>query len=184
MVYWSILEAIRVIKCYTVTYTIQSWFTVERWTFIPRSVYSHIYYSVMIYSGKVNIYSSFSLQSHSDKHIMGLKWEYSKCCWFKKQIETVRIYPSIHACYHLDEVLDVFTDSTVDIPTLEIQVNAVATVLKAFFADLTDPLVPVQLYDELSDASGGFNRKPLIKDLLNTRTTLHSMLNLRLMLML
>lgn len=48
------------------------------------------------------------------------------------------------------------TDSTVDISSLEIQVNAVATVLKAFFADLTDPLVPVNLYDELKEASGTF----------------------------
>ncbi|KAL3841673.1 hypothetical protein ACJMK2_019787 [Sinanodonta woodiana] len=45
-------------------------------------------------------------------------------------------------------------DSNVDISTLEIQVNAVATVLKAFFNDLSDPLVPVALYDELIEASG------------------------------
>lgn len=35
--------------------------------------------------------------------------------------------------------------------------NAVATVLKAFFADLTDPLVPLSLYDELIEASGNEN---------------------------
>jgi hypothetical protein len=35
-------------------------------------------------------------------------------------------------------------------------VNAVATVLKAFFADLTDPLVPMSLYDELIEASGNY----------------------------
>ncbi|XP_053384790.1 rho GTPase-activating protein 190-like isoform X4 [Mercenaria mercenaria] len=44
-------------------------------------------------------------------------------------------------------------DSNVDISSLDIQVNAVATVLKAFFADLSDPLVPMSLYDELIEAS-------------------------------
>lgn len=46
------------------------------------------------------------------------------------------------------------SDSSVDISSLDIQVNAVATVLKAFFADLTDPLVPLSLYHELIEASG------------------------------
>ena len=41
-----------------------------------------------------------------------------------------------------------------DISSLDIQVNAVATVLKAFFADLSDPLIPASLYTELKDASG------------------------------
>ena len=50
------------------------------------------------------------------------------------------------------------SDSNVDILGLDIQVNAVATVLKAFFSDLTDPLVPVALYDELIEASGRWNQ--------------------------
>ena len=46
------------------------------------------------------------------------------------------------------------SDSNVDISSLDIQVNAVATVLKAFFSELADPLVPVSYYDELFEASG------------------------------
>ncbi|XP_050409966.1 rho GTPase-activating protein 190 isoform X3 [Patella vulgata] len=37
---------------------------------------------------------------------------------------------------------------------LEIQVNAAATVLKGFFSDLTDPLIPASLYEELIEAAG------------------------------
>ena len=46
------------------------------------------------------------------------------------------------------------SDPNVDISTLEIQVNAVATVLKGFFMDLTDPLIPQSLYEELIHAAG------------------------------
>ncbi|ESO97484.1 hypothetical protein LOTGIDRAFT_115014 [Lottia gigantea] len=37
---------------------------------------------------------------------------------------------------------------------LEIQVNAAATVLKGFFSDLTEPLIPPSLYEELIEAAG------------------------------
>ncbi|XP_067656083.1 rho GTPase-activating protein 190-like isoform X7 [Haliotis asinina] len=45
-------------------------------------------------------------------------------------------------------------DINTDIHSLDIQVNAVATILKQFFMDLTEPLIPVQLYDELIIAAG------------------------------
>ncbi|PVD34051.1 hypothetical protein C0Q70_05313 [Pomacea canaliculata] len=45
-------------------------------------------------------------------------------------------------------------DPNVDIAALEIPVNAVATVLKSFFNDLTEPLVPTFLHDELIEAAG------------------------------
>ena len=36
--------------------------------------------------------------------------------------------------------------------------NAVATTLKGFFGDLTEPLVPVAMYDELINGSGNTQR--------------------------
>ncbi|XP_071104673.1 rho GTPase-activating protein 190-like isoform X3 [Haliotis cracherodii] len=50
-------------------------------------------------------------------------------------------------------------DINTDIHSLDIQVNAVATILKQFFMDLTEPLIPVQLYDELIIAADGKDRK-------------------------
>lgn len=47
----------------------------------------------------------------------------------------------------------VSTDPSHDIRSLEIQVNAVATVLKNFF-NLTEPLIPFHLHDELLEAAG------------------------------
>lgn len=49
---------------------------------------------------------------------------------------------------------NLFSDPNVDIAALEIPVNAVATVLKSFFNDLTEPLVPTFLHDELIEAAG------------------------------
>lgn len=46
------------------------------------------------------------------------------------------------------------SDPSLDIHTLDIQVNAVATVLKNFFND-TEPLIPPSLHDELLEAAGG-----------------------------
>lgn len=45
------------------------------------------------------------------------------------------------------------SDPSLDIHTLDIQVNAVATVLKNFFND-TEPLIPPGLHDELLEAAG------------------------------
>ena len=46
-----------------------------------------------------------------------------------------------------------FSDPNVDILSLDIPVNAIATVLKSFFNDLTEPLVPRFLHDELIEAA-------------------------------
>ncbi len=40
-----------------------------------------------------------------------------------------------------------------DIHTLDIPVNAVATALKGFFSDLPEPLVPNYFYDELMETA-------------------------------
>ncbi|KAK7491424.1 hypothetical protein BaRGS_00017253 [Batillaria attramentaria] len=45
-------------------------------------------------------------------------------------------------------------DPQVDIASLEIPVNAVATVLKSFFNELSEPLVPRFLHEELMEAAG------------------------------
>ncbi|BFZ15995.1 hypothetical protein BsWGS_19034 [Bradybaena similaris] len=44
-------------------------------------------------------------------------------------------------------------DPNVDVVTLEIPVNAVATLLKSFFSDLSDALIPAHLCDELMEAA-------------------------------
>ena len=44
-------------------------------------------------------------------------------------------------------------DEHVDIVAHDIPVNAVATALKQFFSDLSQPLVPTQYYDELIDCN-------------------------------
>ncbi|XP_064602991.1 rho GTPase-activating protein 35-like isoform X2 [Liolophura sinensis] len=44
-------------------------------------------------------------------------------------------------------------DSNLDISSLDIQVNAVATALKGFFSDLIEPLIPPSLYEELFEAA-------------------------------
>lgn len=48
----------------------------------------------------------------------------------------------------------ILPDETADIKSLDIPVNAVATALKQFFNDLTEPLIPTRLHDELTEASG------------------------------
>lgn len=40
-------------------------------------------------------------------------------------------------------------DSSINISSLEINVNAVATALKKFFSDLAEPLIPIHLNEEL-----------------------------------
>ena len=47
-----------------------------------------------------------------------------------------------------------FVDQGVDIQSLDIQVNAVATALKGFFNDLMEALLPSTLINELTEASG------------------------------
>jgi hypothetical protein len=42
----------------------------------------------------------------------------------------------------------------VDINTLDVPVSAIATVLKSFFNDLAEPLVPSFLHAELMEAAG------------------------------
>lgn len=50
-----------------------------------------------------------------------------------------------------------FVDPSVDIQSLDIQVNAVATALKGFFNDLMEALLPSTLINELTEASGKLN---------------------------
>ena len=47
-------------------------------------------------------------------------------------------------------------DPSLNIHDLDIPVNAVATALKGFFADLADPLIPCHTTDELLKVYGEF----------------------------
>ena len=51
-------------------------------------------------------------------------------------------------CYSLS------SDPNCDIESLEIPVNAVATLLKSFFSELSEALIPSSLCDELLEAAG------------------------------
>ena len=56
--------------------------------------------------------------------------------------------------YNKPVILLLFTDQHhLDIWSLDIPVNAVATALKGFFADLAEPLIPLKLTDGLIDAA-------------------------------
>merc|ERR1712002_244527 len=51
---------------------------------------------------------------------------------------------------HVDLLFEKFKeDHTIDIATLDIPVNAVATALKGFFNELSSPLIPSNFYEEL-----------------------------------
>lgn len=46
-----------------------------------------------------------------------------------------------------------FTDHNISLESMGVTVNAVAGALKAFFADLPDPLIPYSLHQELLETS-------------------------------
>ena len=46
-----------------------------------------------------------------------------------------------------------FADPYVDIQSLDIPVNAVATALKGFFSELAEPLVPTYLHNDMIEAA-------------------------------
>ncbi|KAF4083928.1 hypothetical protein AMELA_G00122910 [Ameiurus melas] len=50
-------------------------------------------------------------------------------------------------------LLFLYIDHSVDLMAMDIAVNAVAGALKAFFADLPDPLIPYSLHPELVEAA-------------------------------
>ena len=50
-------------------------------------------------------------------------------------------------------------DHNISLVSMEVTVNAVAGALKAFFADLPDPLIPYSLHPELLEAASKY--KPL-----------------------
>ena len=55
---------------------------------------------------------------------------------------------------YADSAFSCFADQRdLDIRALDIPVNAMATALKQFFGDLTEPLIPLSLTDDLVDAA-------------------------------
>lgn len=49
--------------------------------------------------------------------------------------------------------LSLFVDHSIDFVVMDVAVNAAAGALKAFFADLPDPLIPYNLHPELVEAA-------------------------------
>lgn len=47
----------------------------------------------------------------------------------------------------------ILIDHNINLESMDVTVNAVAGALKAFFADLPDPLIPYSLHPELVEAS-------------------------------
>lgn len=48
------------------------------------------------------------------------------------------------------------SDHSIDLIVMDVAVNAVAGALKAFFADLPDPLIPYSLHPELVEAASKY----------------------------
>lgn len=48
------------------------------------------------------------------------------------------------------------SDHNIDLIVMDVAVNAVAGALKAFFADLPDPLIPYSLHPELVEAASKY----------------------------
>lgn len=55
------------------------------------------------------------------------------------------------------------SDHSVDLIVMDVAVNAVAGALKAFFADLPDPLIPYSLHPELVEAASKYRFIQVIK---------------------
>lgn len=53
----------------------------------------------------------------------------------------------------LKKVFYILIDHNINLESMDVTVNAVAGALKAFFADLPDPLIPYSLHPELVEAS-------------------------------
>lgn len=66
-------------------------------------------------------------------------------------------------------ILD-FVDPNLSLQRLDLPVNAVATALKNFFADLSEPVIPPEFYDELMQTMAVTNpetRLHLLREILN-----------------
>lgn len=61
-------------------------------------------------------------------------------------------------------------DHTIDFVVLDVAVNAAAGALKAFFADLPEPLIPYSLHPELVEAASKDERWPLTPTCLGSKS--------------
>jgi len=52
------------------------------------------------------------------------------------------------------------SDPQMDMHELDVPVNAVATALKQFFSDLSEPVIPNQFYDEIKEAYSMYTTLP------------------------
>ncbi len=53
-------------------------------------------------------------------------------------------------------IFTLLSDHSIDLIVMDVAVNAVAGALKAFFADLPDPLIPYSLNPELVEAASKY----------------------------
>lgn len=60
-------------------------------------------------------------------------------------------------------ILILLSDHSIDLIVMDVAVNAVAGALKAFFADLPDPLIPYSLHPELVEAASKYPFIQVIK---------------------
>lgn len=62
--------------------------------------------------------------------------------------------------FSLSPSLPLPVDHSIDFVAMDVAVNAVAGALKAFFADLPDPLIPYSLHPELVEAASKNEHTP------------------------
>lgn len=61
----------------------------------------------------------------------------------------------------MTRIRPLFADHSIDFVVMDVAVNAAAGALKAFFADLPEPLIPYSLHPELVEAASEDNPKTL-----------------------
>lgn len=59
----------------------------------------------------------------------------------------------MYICWRKETFFFLIVDHSIDFVAMDVAVNAAAGALKAFFADLPDPLIPYSLHPELVEAA-------------------------------
>lgn len=59
----------------------------------------------------------------------------------------------MYICWNKETFFFLIVDHSIDFVAMDVAVNAAAGALKAFFADLPDPLIPYSLHPELVEAA-------------------------------
>ena len=78
-------------------------------------------------------------------HLKRFTESYSFCKFHEKKLNFTQISTIM-------KLFEFFSDPDIDISKMDIPVNVVATAVKAFFSELSEPVIPLDLYDKLKDA--------------------------------